>query len=257
LQRIEDGYFQHLIVQPEQLRPFNGHITRLYRLLYVSRFVKTIGRVHIDEIHFHCTAGVPLYGLPAFRPAWGALDELRLCLPKGTPIQAQSGTLPPHIKSAVINHMDFDKSTFLSIKTSCNRPNTIYATHPIVGSVSDLRNLDFLVSIPLTRTVKTVIYHDSTQRCTDSAVNTDKRLPEHLRNTGVVRHYHGGMSKKYLQEVFDDFSDPNGICKILHATEGASTVYLIAGSYLMLIICRVSMSMTLRQSLIMAYHSTN
>ncbi|KAJ6552698.1 hypothetical protein B0H10DRAFT_1742274, partial [Mycena sp. CBHHK59/15] len=59
-----------LIVQPEQLRPFKGHITRLYKLLYVPHFVK-IARVHIDEIQFHCTAGLPRYGLPAFRPAWG------------------------------------------------------------------------------------------------------------------------------------------------------------------------------------------
>ena len=37
-------------------------------------------------------------------------------------------------------------------------------------------------------------------------------------------HYYGGMSKEYLMQVYDDFSDPNGHCKILHATEGASTV---------------------------------
>lgn len=35
-------------------------------------------------------------------------------------------------------------------------------------------------------------------------------------------HYHGGMSKEYLTEVYEDFGYPAGVCQILHATEGAS-----------------------------------
>ncbi|KAF7337279.1 P-loop containing nucleoside triphosphate hydrolase protein [Mycena sanguinolenta] len=222
-EKIKTGYFQHLIVQPEQLKSFRGHMPRLARLLHVPQFTKTISRVHFDEIHFHHTAGLPHYGLPAFRPAWGSLNELTLRLPKGTPIQALSGTLPPHIKAAVIDHLNFDPATFLSLKLSSNRPNIIYCTHRIVGSLSDFRNLDFLVSIPFTRLLKVVIYHDDTQQCSDAANYTDNRLPLHLRKTGIVRHYHSGMSKEYLKQVFDDFSNPNGVCKILHATEGVST----------------------------------
>ncbi|KAJ7735353.1 P-loop containing nucleoside triphosphate hydrolase protein [Mycena metata] len=221
--RIETGQFQHLIVQPEQLRPFNGHLTRLARLLNTSRFAKLISRVHIDEVHFHSIAGLPRYGLPPFRPAWGALNELRLCLPKGTPVQALSGTLPPHIKAAVIEHLNFNPSTFLSLKLSTNRPNTIYATHRIVGSLSDFRNLDFLISVPYTPPLKVAVYHDDTQQCGNAAIYLDKRLPPHLQNTGIVRHYHGSMSKEYLMRVWDDFSDPNGVCQILNTTEGAST----------------------------------
>ncbi|KAF8149568.1 hypothetical protein B0H34DRAFT_827446, partial [Crassisporium funariophilum] len=48
-------------------------------------------------------------------------------------------------------------------------------------------------------------------------------LPEHLRNQGIIKHYHGRMSKEYLTTTFDDFSNPNGRCRILHAIEGAST----------------------------------
>ncbi|KAJ7222387.1 P-loop containing nucleoside triphosphate hydrolase protein [Mycena pura] len=220
---IRDGYFQHLIVQPEQLQSFHGHLPRLARLMNGHSFAKKIARVHIDEAHFHVTAGLPHYGLSAFRPAWGALNEFRLRLPKGTPIQALSGTQPPHIKSAIINHLNFDPATFLSLKLSTNRPNIIYATHRIVGSVSDFRNLDFLVSTPFTHIIKTIIYHDDTQWTADAANYHDQRLSEHLRHTGIVRHYHGGMSKQYLQEVFDDFCNPSGSCKLLHATEGAST----------------------------------
>ena len=31
------------------------------------------------------------------------------------------------------------------------------------------------------------------------------------------------MSKDYLTEVYDDFKKADGVCRILHATEGAST----------------------------------
>ncbi|KAJ7831548.1 hypothetical protein B0H14DRAFT_2365107, partial [Mycena olivaceomarginata] len=46
----EVSHFQHLIVQPEQLKSFRGHIPRLARLLHVPKFIKMIARVHLDEI---------------------------------------------------------------------------------------------------------------------------------------------------------------------------------------------------------------
>ncbi|KAJ6525804.1 P-loop containing nucleoside triphosphate hydrolase protein [Mycena vulgaris] len=221
--KISAGYFQHLIVQPEQLKSFNGHVPRLARLLGVHHFTKTISRLHIDEAHNHWTAGLPHYGLPAFRPAWGALNELLIRLPKDTPIEALSGTFPPHIKSTVTEHLNFDPATAVYLKLSSNRPNTIYASHRIIGSLSDFRNLDFLISVPFTKTLKVVVFHDDTQQCSDAAGYHDRRLPSALQNTGIVRHYHGGMSKEYLTQVFEDFSKPDGRCRILHATEGAST----------------------------------
>ena len=50
---------------------FSGHLPRLARLIQQDRlFRKRIARVHVDVAHFIYTAGVELYGLPAFRPAW-------------------------------------------------------------------------------------------------------------------------------------------------------------------------------------------
>ncbi|KAJ7025234.1 P-loop containing nucleoside triphosphate hydrolase protein [Mycena alexandri] len=211
--KIQDGGFQHLIVQPEQLKTFKGHGTRLAALLNISTFVKKITRVHIDEVHNHHTAGLASYGLPPFRPAWGFLNDLRLRVTKGTPIQALSGTLPPHIKSAVITHLNFDPKSLVSLKLSSNRPNTIYATHRIVGGLKDFRNLDFLISIPFKPLLKVIVFHDDTEQCAAAAAYGDKQLPVELRNSGVIRHYHGGMSKEYLTRVFNDFSreDVGGI----------------------------------------------
>jgi superfamily II DNA helicase RecQ len=166
---------------------------------------------------------MPLYGLPAFRPSWGALNELRIRLPKGTPVQALSATFPPHIKSVVIDHLNFDPKSLLSIELSCNRPNIIYATHRIVGSLSDFRNLDFLISNPFSRSLKVLVFHDDTLQSAEAASHQDGLLPPELQNKGLIRHYHGAMSKTYLKEVFDDFSKDDGICRILHGTEGLST----------------------------------
>jgi hypothetical protein len=57
-------------------------------------FRKRIIRVCVNEAHFIYTAGCELYGLPAFRPAWGKLGELRVKLGKNVVFQALSGTHP-------------------------------------------------------------------------------------------------------------------------------------------------------------------
>ncbi|KAJ7894609.1 hypothetical protein B0H14DRAFT_2334301 [Mycena olivaceomarginata] len=180
IQKITSGHFQHLIVQPEQLKSFKGHLLRLARLLNDPNFVKTIARVH------------------------GTLNELRIRLTKGTPFQALSATFPPHIKSAAIENLNFDPKSLVSLALSCNRPNIIYATHCIVGSLSN-------------------VFHDDTQKSSDAASYQDALLPPELHNKDLIRHYHGGMLKAYLKEVLGDFSKDDSVCRILHGTEGHST----------------------------------
>ncbi|KAG0699964.1 hypothetical protein DFH29DRAFT_808229 [Suillus ampliporus] len=59
-QSIRNGQFNHLIVSPEQLFMFNGHLPRLARLMRQDgAFVKRIKHVHIDEAHNIYTAGLP------------------------------------------------------------------------------------------------------------------------------------------------------------------------------------------------------
>jgi len=208
-----------------------GHMPRLARLIEKDRqFRKRIVRLHIDEAHSIHTAGLEHYGIPAFRPAWGRLDRLRIKLSKSLTVQALSGTQPPHIKKKIIEHLLFDEEKLCSIKLSSNRPNMTYAMHPIVGELSDFRNLDFLIPEPCPPNLqlsKTLLFHDNLNECTAAALHVKNRLPKELRSKGIVKHYHGGMSKRYLTKVYEDFSNPEGACRILHATEGASTVSLI------------------------------
>jgi len=126
-----------------------------------------------------------------------------------------------------MDHLLFNEKTLCSIKLSSNRPNTVYATHPIIGSLSDFRNLDFLIPEPYPvdfRLPKTLVFHDNLDECTAAAVYLNERLPQPLRSKGLVKHYHGGMSTEYLTMVYDDFRRLDGECRILHATEGASMV---------------------------------
>ena len=209
-----------------------GHLPRLARLIQNDRlFRKRIARVHVDEAHFIYTAGVDLYGLTAFRVAWGRLAEFRIKLGKNVVFQALSGTQPEQIKKRIKENLLFNDETLSSIKLSSNRPNMAYATHPIVGMLSDFRNLDFLVPDPYPvefRLPKTLVFHDNLDQCTAAAVYLNDRLPQPLRSKGLIKHYHGIMSKEFLTLVYDDFKQPDGACRILHATEGASTVVILS-----------------------------
>ncbi|KAH9977437.1 hypothetical protein BJV77DRAFT_922272, partial [Russula vinacea] len=63
--------FTILIIQPEQLQPFGGHLPHLAHVLRNSQLSKLVKHVHIDEAHMIYTGGIPLYSQLAFRSAWG------------------------------------------------------------------------------------------------------------------------------------------------------------------------------------------
>lgn len=179
----------------------------------------------IDEAHFLYTAGKDLYGVPAFRPAFGRLGGVRITIGRQVPVLAMSGTQPPHIKRHIMTTLLMNSQRLLPIKLSSNRPNLVYATHPIFGARSDLRNLDFLVPLNHNGSFeRTIVFHDDSKEAAAAAMYLNSRLAPSKRHLGIIRHYHGGMSKLYLQRIFDDFSSPDGTCRILHATSGASTV---------------------------------
>ncbi|KAF7297686.1 P-loop containing nucleoside triphosphate hydrolase protein [Mycena kentingensis (nom. inval.)] len=220
---VERGDFKHLVVQPEQLGRHEGHLTRLGRLLEAKSFTSRIGRLHLDEAHFLFTAGLAHRGAPAFRPAFGSLNALRVRLPKNIPVSAASATLPPHIKSFLLRHLNFDPSRAVSLTLSANRPNIALATHQLVGSLSDFRNLDFLVPTPFKPIPKTIIFHNNRDECAAAAAHLRARLPPEHQSSNMIMHYHSLMSLEYQTAVFEDFKKPDGKCRLLHATEAAST----------------------------------
>lgn len=226
---MQTGEFTILIIQPEQLQPFGGHLPRLAQVLRNSQLRKLIKKVHVDEAHTIYTAGISLYGQPPFRPAWGSLGELRLLLPKNIPFQALSGTLPPHITLCVTEKLLFP-SSYVTISLTSNRPNITYATHPITGVLSNFRNLQFLVPDHGNRSFdpktipKTIVFHDNLREAANAASFLNNLFPESMRHLRVIKHYHSSMSTDYLESTFQDFASPDGTTRILCATSGASTV---------------------------------
>jgi superfamily II DNA helicase RecQ len=128
---------------------YQNHTTRLAQLINKNcTFTKMIKFMHIDEAHFIHTAGMDHYGIAAFCAAWGCLGEVCVKLQKSLQVQALSGTQPPHIKETIMKSLLFNQKKLCSIKLSSNHPNMAYATHPIAGALSDMRNLNFLVPDP-------------------------------------------------------------------------------------------------------------
>ena len=119
------------MAQAEQFFVDKGHFPRLARLLYKPKFIKKISLLLVDESHCIYTMGTALYGLPAFRPAWNYLGELRAKLGSNITVAALSGTLPQHIKKVVKERLQLDDDNLCNIKLLCNRPNITYALHEI------------------------------------------------------------------------------------------------------------------------------
>jgi superfamily II DNA helicase RecQ len=221
------AYCQHWLVTMEQLVFHKGHLPRLGKLIRQDRKLSSqVQTLNIDEAHTIYTAGMKKHGQPAYRPAYGMIDTVRLLFSKKISVSALSATLPPHILKAVTTKLSMP-SNYLKIELSSNRPNITYATHCLVGGISNYRNLDFLIPDlyhPPMELRKTVIFHDDTNEANNVSKYLNSRLPESMRHLGIIKHYHGGMSKEYLQQTYDDFSSANGMCKVLCATAGASTV---------------------------------
>ncbi|KAG2144383.1 P-loop containing nucleoside triphosphate hydrolase protein [Suillus bovinus] len=179
---IHTGKFAHLIVSPEQLSMFNGHLLCLARLLRQNcTFTQHIKHVHVDEAHNIYTAGLPHHGEEAFRPAYGKLGELHVLLCKEITFQALSATLPHHILSTVQCELMF-LSDHISLALSTNHPNITYATTPIIGGLCNFHNFDCLIPdnyAPPMMIPKMLIFYDNKKEAAAAAYN-DSRLPKPL-----------------------------------------------------------------------------
>ena len=208
---------------------YKGHLPRLARLIRQDRtFMKKIRRVHVDEAHNIYTAGLPHHGEDAFRPAYGRLSEFRAVLPAGIPFQALSATFPPHIYNTVQRELAMS-SNLVSIRLSTNRPNIMYATTPIFGTLHDFRNFNFLIPTnlhPLMDIPKALVFHDSKLDDTGAAQYTNLRLPKELRNQGIVRHYHGDKRRDEMLQLHIGLTLGSGNCddKQRLMAEGGSSV---------------------------------
>lgn len=219
------GKYQHLLVTVEQLsKDSSGHFSRLGRIIRNKKYQKHIDRVNVDEVHHIRTAGEALYGLKAFRPAWGRVDEFKVLLPRGVRWHGFSAILPEHIMLLV--QKKIMNPNFTLIRTTSNRPNTTYATHQIVNSIEDMRNYECFLAHPFSMAAQphVLIFIDDQDLTLKMAKHLDSCLPVSLQGTGIVRHYHSGMSERFLSQAHEAFTLEEGNCRILVATSGQLVV---------------------------------
>ena len=227
-QKIADGHFQNIIATMESIRKHDGRFGKFALILRNRdrKFVNRIKRLQIDEAQTIYTAGIAKHNQPSFRPAYGKFDVIRLLLPKTTTVMAFSTTFPPHIFNVVKKKMTI-LPNHIFIQRSRNRPNVTYATYEAVGSLTDFRNLSFLLPAnfnfhPPMQIPPTVIFHDDIKECSNAARFVENLLPIPLRNLGLVKHYHGLMSQDYLERTYQEFQA--GLCRILHTYPGMESV---------------------------------
>lgn len=192
-------------------------------MLRTLAFQKLVARINVDEAHCFYTSGRPLFGLPAFRPAWGKLADLKILLPPNLPWHLFSATFPPHILNAVKEKLL--KPTFDYIHLTSNRPNIMYATH-LVNKLDDVQNYECFISEPfdLESQPHVLIFVDDKKLTSKITDYLESILPPQHQGKGVVKHYHSAMSKLYLDQTHADFVSPTGTCKILVTTSGQSVV---------------------------------
>ncbi|EIW79496.1 P-loop containing nucleoside triphosphate hydrolase protein [Coniophora puteana RWD-64-598 SS2] len=217
--RVRQGDFPIIIVSPESFGPFEGgrQMPRFASMLSDNylRYGSRISRVFVDEAHFIYTSGVLLHGAQPSRRAYGKLgDAIRLRLPKNTPVQALSGTLPQHIKWVIQATLHFGPvHTWDFIKYTSNRSNITYVFWEVMGSLNTFENLNFI--FPLAHGAKILIYFDDINQVAAATTYLQSFLSQEDRIRGVVREYHSEMSDEYRRRVYQEFSCPDGNTRVL------------------------------------------
>ena len=213
-----------------------GHLPRLAIFLRNQYFQRHIVRIVVDEAHNIYTAGLPLYELDAFHPAWGRLDEIKAILSWHVQWTYLSATFLLHICATIEDKLL--KPGYTAIHVTSNQPNTTYVTHEAVNSIEDMQNYNCFLANPfsLESQPRMLIFVNKKELACHVSAYLDSCLPSEYHDMGIVMHYHSMMSQKYLQLAHEAFTTPSGKCRILVATSGQSVVSV----HIILIRCRAS-----------------
>ncbi|KAG2137774.1 hypothetical protein BD769DRAFT_1664002 [Suillus cothurnatus] len=229
--RVYTGAFRNLIVAPEQFFPEGGHISRLALMLKDQNFIKRIRFFFIDEAHFIITAGEPKPGKKfAFCTAYGKLAEVLLQLPVDVLVALFLATLPQEMLQRIIKSLNLPRDLMDTFMLTTNCPNVSHAVIPMVDSIKNFSNLDFLVSKPFHPPIsyppKSLIFIDHKLSTAAVARYLNTRLPEAVRRVFKFRHLHSSMSMEHNEMVFDEFRKPDGLVQGIVATRNCTRALL-------------------------------
>ncbi|KAG2054023.1 hypothetical protein BDR06DRAFT_955854 [Suillus hirtellus] len=140
-------------------------------------------------------------------------------------------TLPPQTLEKVLKSLNLSHNKMDIIKLSTNRPNIMHTVIPMLDSIKNFSNLDFLVSVllhpPMTYPPKSLIFIDHKLSTAAVARYLNTRLPEAVRRVFKFRYLHSSMSMEHNEMVFDEFRKPDGLVQGIVATSGASMMLIL------------------------------
>ncbi|KAG1762232.1 hypothetical protein EDD22DRAFT_953314 [Suillus occidentalis] len=200
--RVSKGSFHNLLVAPEQFFP---------------------------EVHFISTAGEAQLGEKVlFHAAYGKLAEVLIQLPIDIPVALFLATLPQLILQWIEDSLKLSSDAMDKIMLTTNHLNITHVVIPMVDSLKNLSNLDFLVPVPLHPPMayppKSLIFIDHKLSTASVMKYLNARLPEAVCQVFKFKHLHSSMLLKHNKSVFNEFKKPDGVIQDVVATLGASTV---------------------------------
>ncbi|KAG9123670.1 hypothetical protein FRC07_014322 [Ceratobasidium sp. 392] len=211
LERIVRGEYRVLLISPESLLSPRF----IERVLSLPEFANRVLSVVIDEAH--C---VSLYGA-GFRKEYGRLPVVRTFLPQGVPFVGLSVTLTPKVLRDLEKRLEL-QANYHFINEGNDRLNVTLICRRCIHPLKSL--LDSAFVIPSNTRVpsdidKTFFYVDNVEGGTKAVDFLTSRLPEHLRDQGLIRPYNATFSKQYRTEVMRLFR--LGIVRVLVCTDAA------------------------------------
>ena len=132
-------------MQAEALGETSG---RFAELVASSRFRERMALYAIDEAHNIDRWGRSHHGVPPFKPAWARLGNERTQLFKNPRTLALTATAPPPMIPIIIESLKLHPDRCKVIQRRLNRANICYAARPLIGSIQNLANYDFIVPTP-------------------------------------------------------------------------------------------------------------
>ncbi|KAG8698171.1 hypothetical protein FRC09_007392 [Ceratobasidium sp. 395] len=211
LTRIKMGEYRVILISRESLVSPQF----IERVLSQPVFANQVLSVVIDEAH--C---VSLYGA-GFRKEYGRLPVVRTFLPQGVPFVGLSATLTPKVLRDLEKRLEL-QSDYHFINEGNDRPNVTLICRRCIHPLKSLLDSAFVVpsntQFP-SDIDKTFFYVDNVEWGTRVVDFLTSRLPEHVRDQGLIRPYNATFSTQYRTEAMRLFR--LGVIRVLVCTDAA------------------------------------
>lgn len=227
-QDVLRGFYQHIVVSPEQCARSCPEDPMFSRLLENQAFRDRIKCVNYDEAHFIVTAGEPDKEGNVFRPEYARGYDLLIRLRAGTPCTLFSATMPQMILDKVMKSLRLptstSKTTYLNLTT--NRPNLCFAVQQLTTPVSRLSNLDFILPTnyhpPMTPLPKTLIFVPTT----DFSIDLERRFNKMFPGIRIAQRIHASLTPEWKSQIIENYTGLESKPPILITTSLLSNVSL-------------------------------